>query len=180
MEFAETIRTGVGEAFEGLKNTVKGIFETLVDVMKAPINAIIGLINGLIFVINKFINKLNDVFSFEIGFDLPKWMGGGSYKYRHTMNIPNVNPIPYLASGAVIPPNAPFMAVLGDQRNGTNLEAPEGLIRQIIREEVGGQKGGTYHFIAQINGRILFEEIIEEGKEYLQQTGRNPFELVRG
>lgn len=45
--------------------------------------------------------------------------------------------IPYLASGAVIPPNAPFMAVLGDQRNGTNLEAPEDLLRKIVREEIG-------------------------------------------
>ena len=179
LEFAETIKTGVGTAFEALKNTVQGIFETLVDVMKAPINAIIALINGLIFVINKFINKLNDVFSFEIGFELPRWMGGGSYKYRHTMDIPNINPIPYLASGAVIPPNAPFMAVLGDQRNGTNLEAPENLIRQIVREEAGRNKGGTYYFIGQLNGRTLFEEMIEEGKEYLQQTGRNPFELVR-
>lgn len=46
--------------------------------------------------------------------------------------------IPYLATGAVIPPNAPFMAVLGDQRNGTNIEAPEDLIRQIFREEFAG------------------------------------------
>lgn len=45
--------------------------------------------------------------------------------------------IPMLASGAVIPPNAPFMAMLGDQRNGTNLEAPESLIRKIVREESG-------------------------------------------
>lgn len=45
--------------------------------------------------------------------------------------------IPYLASGAVIPPNAPFMAVLGDQRNGKNLEAPEDLLRKIVREEIG-------------------------------------------
>lgn len=45
--------------------------------------------------------------------------------------------IPYLASGAVIPPNAPFMAVLGDQRNGANLEAPEDLLRKIVREEIG-------------------------------------------
>mgnify|MGYP003299706569 CR=1 FL=1 len=43
-----------------------------------------------------------------------------------------------MARGAVIPPNAPFMAMLGDQRHGTNLEAPEDLIRQIVREEAGG------------------------------------------
>lgn len=42
--------------------------------------------------------------------------------------------IPYLASGAVIPPNAPFMAVLGDQRNGTNIEAPLETIKQALSE----------------------------------------------
>lgn len=49
-----------------------------------------------------------------------------------TFSVPQ---IPKLATGAVIPPNAEFMAVLGDQKNGKNLEAPEGLIRQIFREE---------------------------------------------
>lgn len=55
----------------------------------------------------------------------------------------DVDTIPQLAMGAVIPPNKRFMAVLGDQRNGTNLEAPEGLIRQIVREEAGGAGGGV-------------------------------------
>ena len=45
--------------------------------------------------------------------------------------------VPALASGAVIPPNREFMAVLGDQTSGRNLEAPEDLIRQIVREESG-------------------------------------------
>lgn len=40
--------------------------------------------------------------------------------------------IPYLASGAVIPPNAPFMAVLGDQRHGTNVEAPLSTIQEAV------------------------------------------------
>ena len=48
--------------------------------------------------------------------------------------------IPRLAQGAVIPPNREFMAVLGDQRNGRNLEAPEDLIRKIVREESGGSE----------------------------------------
>ena len=51
--------------------------------------------------------------------------------------------IPALATGAVIPPNGEFLAVLGDQRNGRNLEAPEGLLRQIVREEGGGGANGT-------------------------------------
>ena len=47
-------------------------------------------------------------------------------------------PLPRLASGAVIPPNREFMAVLGDQRSGNNIEAPEALIRKITREELNG------------------------------------------
>lgn len=46
--------------------------------------------------------------------------------------------IPALAQGAVIPPNREFMAVLGDQSHGNNLEAPEELFRKIVREESGG------------------------------------------
>ena len=46
--------------------------------------------------------------------------------------------VPRLATGAVIPANGEFLAVLGDQKNGRNLEAPESLIRQIVREESGG------------------------------------------
>lgn len=51
------------------------------------------------------------------------------------VNWGNVH-IPRLAQGAVIPANREFLAVLGDQKRGTNIEAPADLIRQIVREEV--------------------------------------------
>ena len=86
--------------------------------------------------------------------------------------------VPYLAQGAVIPPNKEFMAVLGDQKNGNNIEAPESLIRRIVREESGSGNGRTYNFTAQINRRILFKEVIEEAKAQKIVTGRNPFETV--
>lgn len=66
--------------------------------------------------------------------------------------------IPHLANGAVIPPNGEFAAVLGDQKYGRNLEAPEGLIRQIMREELGSRgSGGSGNatVILQIDGREL-------------------------
>ncbi|MCQ5130292.1 hypothetical protein NE562_11520 [Butyricicoccus faecihominis] len=49
--------------------------------------------------------------------------------------------IPKFATGAVIPPNNEFLAVLGDQKSGRNFEAPEGMLRQIVREESGGGSG---------------------------------------
>lgn len=47
--------------------------------------------------------------------------------------------VPYLATGAVIPPNAPFMAVLGDQKHGTNIEAPLETIKQALSEVMAQQ-----------------------------------------
>ena len=75
--------------------------------------------------------------------------------------------IPYLATGAVIPPRAPFMAMLGDQRNGTNLEAPEGLIRKIIQEEMGSiEVSTTVSFAGTLAQfvRMLFPEIKSEAR----------------
>ena len=42
--------------------------------------------------------------------------------------------LPHLAQGAVIPPNREFLAVLGDQKHGTNIETPESLLREIYAE----------------------------------------------
>lgn len=75
--------------------------------------------------------------------------------------------IPYLATGAVIPPRAPFMAMLGDQRNGKNLEAPEGLIRKIIQEEMGSiEVSTTVNFAGTLAQfvRMLFPEIKSEAR----------------
>ncbi|MEG0168263.1 MAG: hypothetical protein RR709_10415, partial [Ruthenibacterium sp.] len=49
--------------------------------------------------------------------------------------------IPRLAKGGVLPPNAEFLAVLGDQKNGRNIETPEKLLRQILREETAQSTG---------------------------------------
>jgi hypothetical protein len=60
-----------------------------------------------------------------------------------------------LATGAVIPANAPFAAILGDQKHGTNIEAPENLIRQIIREETRGINNvqpQTIHNVLKLDG----------------------------
>jgi hypothetical protein len=57
----------------------------------------------------------------------------GGYSLRNA-------PVPQLASGAVIPPNAPFLAVLGDQRRGTNIEAPLSTIQEAVANVMAQQK----------------------------------------
>ena len=121
----------------------------------------------------KTINKLS--------FKVPDWvpeLGGKTLGFNlKTVTAPT---IPYLATGAVIPPNAPFMAVLGDQKHGTNIEAPLDTIKQAVAEVIGSTRsgGGTYNVNAKVNQRTLFEVIIEEAKVVQRNTGINPFELA--
>lgn len=100
----------------------------------------------------------------------------GNYGTLAKIGMENI-PLPQLATGAVIPPNAPFMAMLGDQKHGTNIEAPLDTIKQAVREVVGNGVGGQYAFTAQINRRTLFEEMIDEAKLRQSTSGRNPFDL---
>lgn len=158
------------QALTGLVQIFKGVFQMIEGFAKTPINAVIGLINGMI---SAVVDGLNGLLSMANGLlsKLPEntpLIGG--------LQIPEIkapSKIPYLATGAVIPANAPFTAVLGDQKHGNNIEAPEALIRKIVREE-SGSRGGTYHFTGQINRRVLFDEFISEAKLRQDQTGVNP------
>lgn len=160
------------QAWEGVKQTFVGIFDYMAGYVSTPINSIIGMINTLIDLIEETLNSITDKTNSLLS-KVPTWMN----KNKHYYNYINIPRIPYLATGAVIPPNAPFMAMLGDQRHGNNIEAPESLIRRIVREESGGG-GKGYTFVGQINRRVLFEEFITEAKLRQQSTGKNPFEFA--
>ena len=165
-------------AWEGVKQIFSGVWQGLASIVKSPLNAIIGGFNAILGIINSLINKINGI-SFKI--TVPDWVPkiGGSWWGFNGFNIPNIGTIPYLAKGAVIPPRSEFLAVLGDQKQGNNIETPEALLRKIVREESGGQQSnGNYRFTAQINRRTVFDEIIEEAKLRRDTSGRNPFELA--
>ena len=162
--------------FRSMKEKIVSILTTLGNAVKKPVNAIIGAINkmisGVCSGINAVIRALN-----KLHFNIPGWvplLGGKSFGF----NIREVSApqIPLLATGAVIPPNAPFAAILGDQRHGTNIETPEALLRQVVREESGG---AVYQFVAQLNRRTIFQEMIDEAKLRQASSGVNPFLLGR-
>lgn len=70
--------------------------------------------------------------------------------------------VPYLASGAVIPPNAPFMAVLGDQRHGTNIEAPLSTIQEAVATVMADQTSGMMRgFEALLEENRMLREAVE-------------------
>ena len=124
---------------------------------------------------NSALGGLESAFSFG-PWDIPTPFGTKTIGF--SAKFPRIGTIPYLAKGAVIPPRSEFLAVLGDQKQGNNIETPEALLRKVVREESGGDSGGNYRFTAQINRRTIFDEIIDEAKLRRDTSGKNPFELA--
>lgn len=112
--FLAGVFTGDWEkAWEGVKDIFSGLWNGIASVLESIINIMITQLNSFIKQINK------------IQFDVPDWVpiiGGKTWGF----NLPELSTIsiPKLATGAVIPPNSEFLAVLGDQKHGTNIEAP--------------------------------------------------------
>lgn len=175
----ESISDKVSSVFEGMRDAVSGIFESLVGLVKSPLNTIIDFLNRLIGAAQNAWNTIADFLSFSIDIPWPisELTGWGSF----SLSVPRIDgnfSLPYLASGAVIPPNSPFMAVLGDQNRGTNIEAPLETIKQAVRDVVGENSGGVYHVSADVSGRTLLDIVIDEAELRQRRNGSNPFMLA--
>jgi hypothetical protein len=136
---AANIKQGWNNAWNTLAEIVSDIWDGITSTIKTAVNGIIGFINRMISAvvtgINAVINALNG-----LSFDLPDIFGGGHVGFHiSTLTAPQ---IPYLAQGAVIPANREFLAVLGDQSHGTNVEAPLDTIKQAVAEVMEDLQAG--------------------------------------
>ena len=90
-------------------------------------------------------------------------------RYR-ALSTPHV---PRLATGTVIPPNNPYLAVVGDQKHGTNVEAPLETIvdamRIALREQ--GNGGRDITVIMQYDGREFGRAVYHANNEETQRVG---------
>lgn len=173
----EAIKNAITNKFNAARDAVKSVFEGIVDFIKRPINQAISIVNNAVGMINNAIGGIESAFSFG-PWTVPTPFGSKTIGFHAT--FPRIGTIPYLASGAVIPPRSEFLAVLGDQKKGNNLEAPESLLRQIVREESGkGQgNGNTYNVTVNASGRKLLDIIIDEAELRRRRNGgQNPFLL---
>ena len=140
-------------AWDSIVQIFTGIWEGIVGYFKPPLNAIIGFINGLI---SAIVNAVNFVIRAvnKLSIDIPNWDIFGSLAGKtFGLNIPLVSgcEIPYLAKGAVLPANRPFMAIVGDQRHGTNVEAPLATIQEAVAVVMEDQ---TAAIVAGFNASI--------------------------
>ena len=105
-----------GEIFNNIVDGVLGVFKWIVNGLIDGINAVVAVpFNG----INSALEIVKNIEILDIRpFD--------------DLRMINVPQIPHLAKGAVLPANRPFLAMVGDQKHGTNIEAPLATIQEAV------------------------------------------------
>lgn len=99
---------------------------------KTTANVIIGIFNALMAAVTFATNGLGDIFN-KLNFSIPDWVpviGGKKFGFSFPSFLSPK--IPFLAQGAVLPANKPFLAMVGDQKHGTNIEAPLATIQEAV------------------------------------------------
>ena len=85
---------------------------------------------------------------------------------------PVYNEIPALASGAVIPPNRKFLAVLGDQKSGTNVEAPLSTIKQAVMEALAQGDREPINVNLVVDGKTLARVVVPNINNMTRAAGK--------
>lgn len=135
--FEEKVANPISQIFSGIQSTIRGAVNGIIGFLNRMISGIVNAINNVISALNK------------LSVTVPSWVPTyGGRKFGFNISKVSAPQIPYLAKGAVIPPNAPFMAMLGDQKNGTNIEAPLSTIEEALRNVLSE---GGWEFSVNIN-----------------------------
>ena len=174
--------------FQGIITFIKGVFtgdlelamQGVRDVGIAVGNSFLEFIaivtNGFVDAINVLIGGLNSI----VG-DIPDWvelfgliipgLPTALVSLKGFQTLPHWTP-PRLAQGAVIPPNREFMAVLGDQKSGTNIEAPLETMVQAFRQAMAEGGGGDLYFTITMDGEKVMQKVIKNYNRYARASGR--------
>ena len=179
----EEFKTNTATALGLVKDKIIEIWLGIEAGLKKPVNGIIGIvescINKMISGINAIAKKLNSLPSLE--FTNP--FTGKDYKLG--FKIPELSKvsIPRLAQGAVIPPNKEFMAMLGDQSHGTNIEAPLDTIKQAVAEVMANNGNAeVIQLLQQLIAVVQSKNLVIGDKEIGKANARynNQQRIIRG
>lgn len=170
IDFLVGVFTGDWEkAWEGVKKIFSGIFNAIGDIVVGVVNTAIGIIKDLIGWIKEAVSQLKEMWT-----NRKPGSGSGGIGGWGSFATITASSVPALAQGAVIPANREFLAVLGDQKSGTNIEAPLSTIEQALENVMrrrGGAGGGPITIILELNKREFGRAVYECGNEETQRVG---------
>ena len=124
-------------ACDGLAKIGLGVLEVIAGGIKLIINGIIWCVNLFVGALYSVIAGVVNIIGGIIG--VVGSLLGENWGFAAPTNPPQ---IPYLAKGAVLPANKPFLAMVGDQRHGTNVEAPLTTIQEAVALAMEDQFAG--------------------------------------
>lgn len=162
IQFIKGVFTGNWKsAWEGVKKVFSGIWNSIVIIAESAINAVIKGLNWLI-------SKIN-----TIKFTVPSWVPGvgGKSIGGHLSSLSEVK-LPRLATGAVIPPNKEFLAVLGDQKSGTNIETPLATMVDAFKQAMAESGGGTTTVVLQLDGKAIARSTVKNINNMTRAAGK--------
>lgn len=157
-----------------VKNKIASIgfkFPSLSDIrngVKTMVNRITSFLNTYL------IDNINKLFRVTVPDNVVTQFLGIAGVTRQIVRIPH---IPRLATGAVIPPNQEFLAMLGDQKRGVNIETPlETMVQAFLTalDNRGGAGMPDKLEITLANGKTLAEVVWDESEKKYKQTGYMP------
>lgn len=166
----EGVITFIQGAFSGdLKTALEGVGEMISGVISLMSTRIIAILNSITGFVKTVVDSIAGVVQWVVEkldfLNLSKNISGSA---TVTLQKPTIRAVPHLAQGAVLPANRPFLAVVGDQKHGTNVEAPLSTIQAAVADVLARQGTGDINItfigdLAQL-GRVLKPVIERENR----------------
>lgn len=155
--FEEHVTGPIGKAFEAVGDFIKGVFNKIIGFIEGIINKVIDGVNWLIEQLNKI-----QIPGTDIGVNIPK--------------IKEIS-LPRLATGAVVPPNREFLAMLGDNKKETEIVSPLSTMKQALMEalqESGAAGGGDVTIVVNLDGREVARNTVRHINQMTRSGGKSP------
>lgn len=121
---------------------------------------------------NKFVEAQNSIARSNSG--RSGGFGTRSGGFGSPSRAPSISRIsaPALARGAVIPPNKEFLAVLGDQKSGTNIETPLATMVDAFKRAMAESGGGTTTVVIQLDGKEIARSTVKNINNMTRAAGK--------
>lgn len=121
---------------------------------------------------NKFVEAQNSIAKSNSG--RSGGFGTRSGGFGSPSRAPSISRIsaPALARGAVIPPNKEFLAVLGDQKSGTNIETPLATMVDAFKRAMAESGGGTTTVVIQLDGKEIARSTVKNINNMTRAAGK--------
>lgn len=149
---ADELSREITDKFEEVRKSFFAIGENSADEFEK------GFLDNLRVAISNIKRTINNAFGN---------VGLGSYGGNFSVSVPG------LARGAVLPPNREFLAVVGDQKRGTNIEAPLDTIVEAMNIALANRNvgNGNTEVVLEIDGREFGRAIVEQGDKENRRIG---------